>query len=193
MLIGFGLEGRGASDSGEGDRLVKAGCGRVFLTARNGVFPMGVLEYLRPGDTLVTVELSRIGATLRDLTFAIERLHRAGASLQVLEEPLLDGSQAIQHLPEICAVLAEFVRRSEQKSGRKGHHRYKGRPAVLSAEEQARARKLLDRNSVRQVAAILGVSVPTLYRYFPRRKSRARIRNPAADATPLLVGTDHKE
>lgn len=185
MLVGFGLEGRGPSDAGESDILAQAGCTRVFLTARNGAFPSGVVEYLRPGDTLVVTELRRLGGSVKDLILSIERLQQAGAFLKVLADPLIPNADMLAHLGEACSVLAAFYRTVEQKATGKARKLTKGRPAVLTPEEQGRARKLLERSSVRQVAAILGVSIPTLYRYFPRRRAHRNRQRTAVGTGPF--------
>jgi DNA invertase Pin-like site-specific DNA recombinase len=69
------------------------------------------LDYLREGDTLVVLELSRLGRSLADLLSIVSGLRRRGIGFSSLHENLdttTPGGRLVFH---VFAALAEFTPR----------------------------------------------------------------------------------
>lgn len=173
MLIGFCLKDEGQPHPNEEDMLRDAGCERIFSSVR-GVVSNEVIDYLRPGDTLVIADVVRLGATIKDAISTVEQLQKRGVLIRSLHDPIVPGTSVGDSFGNICAILAEAYRGTTDESEKKPRTGQKGRPAALRPEEQARAEQLLQQASVLEVARILKVSPATLYRYFPRKRSSSR-------------------
>ena len=76
------------------DRLIEAGCERVFtdrgVSGKLARRPQwdACLEYLRPGDVLVTIRLDRIGRSVRNLLDVLGELGERGIDLKVMDQPI---------------------------------------------------------------------------------------------------------
>ncbi|MGW6356883.1 recombinase family protein [Streptomyces sp. NPDC055092] len=71
---------------------------------------MEVLDYLRPGDTLVVPSLDRLGRSIQDLISIVAGLRKRGTGFQPLHESLdttTPGGRLVFHL---FAAHAEFIR-----------------------------------------------------------------------------------
>ncbi len=75
------------------DALAKAGCERMFedtasevKAERTGL--TALLAVLRTGDTVVIWRLDRLGRSLKDLIYLVERLDAAGVGLRSLQESI---------------------------------------------------------------------------------------------------------
>jgi DNA invertase Pin-like site-specific DNA recombinase len=137
------------------------------------------LEYVRAGDTIVVWKLDRLARSLKQLIETVDDLQRREIGFRSLTEAIdttTPGGRLIFH---IFAALAEFERSiirertiaglaAARARGRKG-----GRPLSLSATDLQIARALLkdESLSVSEIAAELGVTASTLYRYIPRARS----------------------
>ena len=79
-------------------RLRAAGCDVVRQEAVSGRSRVGrselqtILEFVRPGDTLVVVKLDRLGRSTRDVLNLVHELESKGAALRVLE-PEIDTAR----------------------------------------------------------------------------------------------------
>ncbi|WP_441300186.1 recombinase family protein [Burkholderia sp. WAC0059] len=76
------------------DAFAKAGCERVLedtasgaKAERNGL--TALLATLRHGDTVVIWRLDRLGRSLKDLIYLVERLNAAGVGLRSLRESIV--------------------------------------------------------------------------------------------------------
>lgn len=162
------------------EALSEAGCIRVFeekLSGRNADRPelVACLDYLRPGDTLVVLELSRLGRSLQDLLAIVSDLRRRGVGFTSLHESLdttTPGGRLVFH---VFAALAEFLRELIAEGTREGLAAARaggvrlGRPPAMTPEKVRQARSLLAEpdNTVASIARLLGVSRSTLYKYVP--------------------------
>ena len=72
-------------------RLKKAGCQVIRRESASGRKRDGrtelatILDFIRPGDTLVVVKLDRLGRSTRDVLNLVHELESKGAHLRVLE------------------------------------------------------------------------------------------------------------
>jgi len=75
------------------DALTEAGCYRVFTETVSGARSNrptleGVLDQLRPGDTLVVWKLDRVGRSLRHLVDTVTSLADRGIGFRSLQEAI---------------------------------------------------------------------------------------------------------
>ena len=159
------------------DALEKAGCQRIFTDRLSGARAdrsalIEALEFARTGDNLVVWRLDRLGRSLRDLLDIVAGLESRGIGLTSLTEVIDTRSSGGRLVFSIFGALAEFERhlirertvaglRAARDRGRVG-----GRPRLMTLEKVSAARKLMTSGmSAGEVAAAVGVSVPTLYRH----------------------------
>ena len=153
------------------DALTAAGCQRIFeekLSGKNTDRPelTNCLDYLRPGDTIVVLELWRLGRSLQDLISIIGELRRRGIGFKSLHEALdttTPGGRLVFH---VFAALAEFIRElivegtNEGLAAARARGVRLGRPPAMTTEQIQSARTLLTQpeNTVSSIAKLLGVS-----------------------------------
>jgi len=160
--------------------LSEAKCIKVFeekLSGKNAERPQlgNCLDYLRAGDTLVVLELSRLGRSLQDLISLVGGLRRCGIGFTSLHENLdttTPGGRLVFH---VFAALAEFIRELIVEGTREGLDAARasgvrlGRPPAMTPEQVRHARDLLTHpdNTISSIARLLGVSRSTIYKYVP--------------------------
>ncbi|WP_224281147.1 recombinase family protein [Streptomyces sp. LS1784] len=168
------------------DTLTEAGCARIFTDKASGKNTdrpelSAVLDYLRPGDTLVVWKLDRFARSLIDLVTMVDALSARGIGFKVLTGALAsidpntpDGRLMLQ----VVGAMAEFERsliKDRTRAGldaAKAQGRTGGRPSVISEDKLtiARARRAKG-ESVSSIAKALGVSRATLYRHLEDSES----------------------
>jgi DNA invertase Pin-like site-specific DNA recombinase len=161
------------------DALSAVGCERIFVEKASGAQRdrpelKAALEYVRAGDTIVVWKLDRLARSLKQLIETVDDLQRREVGFRSLTEAIdtTTGGRLIFH---IFAALAEFERSiirertvaslaAARARGRKG-----GRPPSLTERDLQIVRAILqDKNlSVAEIAAQVGVTSSTLYRYIP--------------------------
>jgi hypothetical protein len=55
-----------------------------------------ILDFIRPGDTLVVVKLDRLGRSTRDVLNLVHELESKGAHLRVLEPEVRPGARSVR-------------------------------------------------------------------------------------------------
>jgi DNA invertase Pin-like site-specific DNA recombinase len=186
LFIGYGrVSGSEQNLDLQRDALKHAGCKKVFTDkisgARSDRPGLGdALNYARDGDVIVVWRLDRLGRSLSHLIATIQDLEQRGIGFRSLTEALdttTTGGRLVFH---IFGALAEFERnliRERTKAGLAAARlrgRVGGRPRSMSDDKIRAAKKLLaDGTPPRDVAEIVGVSVPTLYRWIPASRSAA--------------------
>ena len=128
-------------------------------------------EALREGDTLVVWKLDRLGRSVKHLVDLVGDLHKRGVQFKSLTDAMDTGTASGRFFFHVMASLAEMEReltiertqaglRVARQLGRIG-----GRRRQMTESKIKSAKKLLATGvPPRDVAANLGVSVPTLYR-----------------------------
>jgi len=159
------------------DALQQAGCAKIFADQRSGARMdrpawERLLEYLRPGDTLVVTELSRMTRSLLDLLETSKVLEQRQVHLVSLREHIDTTSAtgrcflammgAIHQMErELRAERAAAGRASAKARGRTG-----GRPRTDSVKlENARILYEHSEKTAAQVCAIAGVGRRTFFTY----------------------------
>src|SRR4051812_44587684 len=165
MLIGFASEAASPNKQAADTEVLRAlGCERIFSAAQ-GVFAVeDVMQYLRPGDVLAVVDLSRLGNDLDQVIRILERIHLADIGVHVVDSAIVPGTTLGDTFTKACCILAEFGRAYSQRNSVALRARTPGRPIALMPEAQARAERMLKggQMSVTEIARVLGVSSATL-------------------------------
>ncbi len=160
------------------DQLEAAGCGKVFTEKITGTKKerpelIRLLEQVRPGDTIIISELTRLSRSTKDLFDLVETINEKGADIKSLKETWLDTTTPQGKLMfTLIAGISQFERdlRSQRTKegleaararGRKG-----GRPKK-SQKDIKKALKLYDSKeySIKEIEDMTGISKTTLYRY----------------------------
>lgn len=159
--------------------LSKAGCGRIYedtvsgkQAERKGLAT--ALEVLREGDTLVVWKLDRLGRSLKQLISLTEEFEKRGVHFRSLTDCIDTQTVAGRFFFHVMASLAEMEREliiERTRAGLKAAHamgRIGGRKRIMTESKIASAKTLLESGMPPgSVAANLGVSISTLYRWIP--------------------------
>ncbi len=131
-----------------------------------------VLDYARPGDTIVVVGIDRLGRNAAEVMLTIRDLGQQGIVLRSLREGIDTSNATGRMVAGVLASLAELElelgreRRAASRAARKARDMPIGRPKKLDADKAALARRMRDSGEpVPTIADTLGVSRATLYRY----------------------------
>jgi DNA invertase Pin-like site-specific DNA recombinase len=160
--------------SGQEEALRAAGCDvvrkeKVSGTSREGRSELAtVLEFLRPGDTLVVTRIDRLARSIGDLQDIVRSIREKGAALQATEQPVDTSTAAGKAFLDMLGVFAEFetnLRKERQMEGierAKAKGVYKGRPAKIDGE---RVRQLRDQGmGASEIARAMGIGRASVYR-----------------------------
>jgi DNA invertase Pin-like site-specific DNA recombinase len=159
------------------DSLQAAGCERIFTERTSGARSdrpglCDALAYAREGDVITVWKCDRLSRSLAHLIETVQELERRGIGFRSLAEGIDTSNAGGKIVFPIFAALASVERSLIQERTKAGlaaarqRGRVGGRPKLLTAEKFEAAMKLLAAGTPpRDVAAILGVSVPTLYRH----------------------------
>jgi DNA invertase Pin-like site-specific DNA recombinase len=154
--------------------LKAAGCMVIRSEKRTGTSLKGrtelqtLMDFLRPGDTLVVTRIDRLARSLRDLQNIVHELREKGAHLKATEQPIDTSTAAGKAFLDMLGVFAEFetnLRRERQMEGiaaAKTRGVYKGRPKSISSEDVKRL--LREGVGATEVAKRLGIGRASVYR-----------------------------
>ena len=164
------------------DTLNKAGCIKVFSDTVSGVKETRpgwhqLMHYLRAGDTLVVVELSRMSRSLMHLLQLVKELEEKQIHLVSLRENIDTSSATGRLFISIMGAISQMERELKAEraaSGRasaKARGRTGGRPRTsLEKLEEA---KILYENSNKtadQVCKAIGVGRRTFFSYLAQKR-----------------------
>ncbi|MEM8579605.1 MAG: recombinase family protein, partial [Pseudomonadota bacterium] len=173
------------------DALKAAGCKKIFREKASGAQRdrpqlAAAIDYMREGDTLVVWKLDRLARSMKQLIETVEGLEAQGIGFRSITEAIdttTSGGKLVFH---IFGALAEFERsiiRERTRAGldaAKARGRTGGRPKKLTDADLKAAKAMLadDDFTVDEVAARMGVSPATLYRYLPAPRSTITRKEP---------------
>ncbi|MBZ2197383.1 recombinase family protein [Occultella gossypii] len=156
------------------------GCERIFTDTMSGVREdrpglAQLLDYVRPGDTVVVVALDRLGQSLTGVIRTIETLTEAGVLLRSVREGIDHSTPTGRMLPGIFAALAEYERElmheraAAARAAARARGRHTGRPPRLTGDQVRQVRALRDGGeSITDLTRTFGVSRATIYRALNR-------------------------
>jgi DNA invertase Pin-like site-specific DNA recombinase len=182
MKIGYArVSTDGQTVDAQVDALKNAGCEKLFTEVASGAkrdrpVLMEAMAYLRPtsDDVLVVYKLDRVARSLPHLIEIMNDLSGRGIGFQSLTEDINTSTPGGKLLFHIMGAIAEFERdliRERTQTGLKAARakgRIGGRPRRMTDDKITAVRELLASGTpVKDAAAAVGVSVPTLYRWLP--------------------------
>lgn len=136
----------------------------------------GLLDYARPGDTIVVAGIDRLGRNAAEVMLTIRDLGERGIVLRSLREGIDTSNATGRMVAGVLASLAELElelgreRRAASRASRKARDLPIGRPKKLDDKKAALARRMRDNGEpVPTIAETLNVSRATLYRYLAER------------------------
>ena len=155
-------------------RLKAVGCDVVREEAASGRSLIGrteletILEFIRPGDTLVVVKLDRLGRSTRDVLNLVHELESKGAALRVLE-PEIDTSRPegriiLTTLSMVAEMEVQFIR-ERQRAGieaAKAKGIYKGRKRSIDRDTVCKLHK--EGIGATEIARRLGIGRASVYK-----------------------------
>ena len=131
----------------------------------------GLLDYARPGDTIVTVGIDRLGRNAAEVMTTIRELGERDIVLRSLREGIDTSNATGRMVAGVLASLAELElelgreRRTAAREARKARGQHVGRPKALDASKAALAQRMhASGESATTIAVTLGVSRATVYR-----------------------------
>ena len=156
--------------------LKRAGSRKIFTDKASGASRKRpqlaqCLASLKAGDVLTVWKLDRLGRSLHDLIALLDGLKRRGVKFRSLTEAIDTETPTGRAMWQMVGVLAELERsliRERTKAGRASAMARgvkMGRKPLLSAQQVAHARKLIEQGErPDDVASSLNVSRSTIYR-----------------------------
>ncbi len=130
-----------------------------------------LLDYARPGDTIVVAGIDRLGRNAAEVMLTIRDLGERGIVLRSLREGIDTSNATGRMVAGVLASLAELElelgreRRLASRAARKARDLPIGRPRALTADQIALAERMrASGEPVPVIAQTLGVSRATLYR-----------------------------
>jgi len=154
--------------------LKAAGCDVIREEKRSGTSREGrreletLIQFLRPGDTLMVTRIDRLARSIGDLQDIVRTLKAKGVALKATEQPVDTSTAAGKAFLDMLGVFAEFetnLRRERQMEGiakAKAAGVYKGRkPSIDPSRVWAMADEGL---GATEIARRLGVARASVYR-----------------------------
>lgn len=144
-------------------------------TSRRGRSELALLmEFLRPGDTLMVTRVDRLARSISDLSGIVVALGEMGVSLKATEQPIDTGTPTGRAFLQMLGVFAEFetaIRAERQAEGiarAKKRGVYRGRPADFNMIEKVLNLKREGLGAT-EIAAQIGISRTHVYRVLARQ------------------------
>lgn len=161
------------------DALEAAGCEKIFTEVASGANKARpklaeAIQYVRDGDVLACYKMDRVARSLPHLIEIMDGLNSRNIGFQSLTEDINTTTPSGKLIFHIFGAISEFERdlikertmsglAAARRRGRTG-----GRPKAMTDTKKIAALKLLTTGTpAKDVAATIGVSLPTLYRHCP--------------------------
>jgi DNA invertase Pin-like site-specific DNA recombinase len=186
MLIGYARVSSAEQNLDlQRDALGAAGRKKIFTDKMSGARAdrPGLAEALnfdREGDGLIVWRLDRLGRSLSHVIEIVRDLQQRGVGFRSLTETIDTMTSGGKLTFHVFGALAEFEKDPVRDGTLAGLHaaRQRGRiggrhRSMIKEKIKAAAKLLADGNPPKDVASIIGVSVPRLYRWLPAPKTAA--------------------
>jgi DNA invertase Pin-like site-specific DNA recombinase len=142
-------------------------------TDRPGLVSM--LDYARPGDTVVVTAIDRLGRSVAEVTRTIAGLIEQRITLRALREGVDTATPTGPAVAAIMATLAELElelgreRRAASRESRRARQLPATKPAKLTMDRQEQLRRLAATGEpIYELAKAFGISRATAYRYLSK-------------------------
>ena len=140
-----------------------------------------LLDHLRAGDVLVTWKLDRLGHSLKDLLFLLEKVEAAGAGFRSLTEHVDTTTPSGRMMMQMLGAFAEFEREMIRERTRAGlaqarsEGRAGGRKPKLSRRQVDAAVEMVlaGEKSAADVARLFDVHPSTVSRLLAQHRLRS--------------------
>ena len=165
------------------DMLGRAGCAKTFTDTSTGTTRTrpgwdALMEYVRPGDTLVITELSRMSRSLLHLLQVVDQLAERQVGIVSLRESIDTTTATGRLFLSIMGAVAQMERelRAERAAAGRAAARARGRSGGrprTAPEKLERARILYESGSytAAQAAQAAGIGRRTLFEYLATRSA----------------------
>jgi DNA invertase Pin-like site-specific DNA recombinase len=166
------------------DALKQAGCHKVFSDRISGIKAdrpgwEQLMAYVRPGDSVIVTELSRMSRSLMHLLEVIQTFEQQGIELVSLRENIDTSTATGRGFLAMMGVISQMERELKAErtaAGRaaaKARGRTGGRPRTDPDKlEQARILYLNSDKTAAQVCHTVGIGRRTLFSYLAQVKNR---------------------
>ncbi|MBF0391484.1 MAG: recombinase family protein [Alphaproteobacteria bacterium] len=157
------------------EALRRAGCEIIRSEKASGSTRAGrselalLVQFLRPGDTLMVTRVDRLARSIKDLQDIVYELRAKGVALKATEQPIDTATSAGKAFLDMLGVFAEFetnLRRERQMEGiarAKAKGVYKGRKPSIDPAEVQRLRTE-EKLGPTAIAQRLGIGRASVYR-----------------------------
>jgi len=168
------------------DALKQLGCSKVFSDRVSGIKAerLGwdqLRAYVRPGDTVVVTELSRMSRSLMHLLEVVKECEQQGIDLLSLRENIDTSTATGRGFLAIMGVISQMERELKAErtaAGRaaaKARGRSGGRPRTAPDKlEQARILSLNSEKTAAEVCQSVGIGRRTLFSYLEQVRSQEK-------------------
>jgi DNA invertase Pin-like site-specific DNA recombinase len=166
-------------------KLTAAGCTimrteKASGASRNGRDELAsIMEFIRPGDSLVVVKLDRLGRSTRDVLNLVHELEQKGASLRVLEPAIDTGGPMGKMVLTVLGMVAEmelaFIK-DRQRTGieaAKANGVYRGRPPSFDHYRILAMRK--EGRGATEIARVIGCKRGLVYKVLHEARTARRL------------------
>ena len=139
------------------------------------------LMSLQPGDVIAVYKLDRLGRSLRDILFILERIEQAGAGFRSVTEAIDTTTAPGRLMMQMLGAFAEFEREmirertlhglaNARKAGR-----HIGRKPKLKPAQRAEIIRMVEegRGTLAHVAGLFDVSTATIKRVLQAHRAHA--------------------
>lgn len=166
------------------DALTRAGCIRIFTDKASGVAEnrpewTKLMDFLRPGDSVVVTELSRMTRSLMHLLQLVQEFETKDINLVSLRENIDTSTATGRAFLSIIGAINQMERELKAERAAAGREAAKargktgGRPRIDPAKlEQARILYEHSKNSASKVCKTFGISRRTFFNYLAAVRER---------------------
>jgi len=154
--------------------LRQAGCDIIRAEKASGSSRHGrhelkiLLDFLRPGDTLVVTRVDRLARSIKDLQDIVIELKKRGVSLRATEQLIDTDSAGGKAFYDMLGVFAEFETNLRKERQREGIEAAKARGVYRGGKKTVDNDRILELHSQKhgatKIANQLGISRASVYR-----------------------------
>jgi putative DNA-invertase from lambdoid prophage Rac len=182
---------RGQDGAGQIHRLLEAGIPRDHIILDDGQSGMKaatdrpefarLLAMLKPGDTVTTPELSRIGRSVRDVLGTIDSFESSGITLKILDLGLDLSTPVGRMVATVLAAIGRLERdfisertKAELAARKAAGVKLGAKPKLTPTQAASVATMKSAGMSPKQIGAALGISERSVYNYLAPTLTQAQ-------------------